>query len=104
MVRKYTEAMDRAKYPEAYEGGKYTKFLQDKARPLLDTLPVPSAFYDEKWQKLLGKYPDLCSKIEQVLVDCASIDEHNALKRRVEKQGLILEELWKHRVKGKPKR
>ena len=103
MVRKWTEAMDRAKYPEAYEAmGKYTSWLQKKARPILDKLPVPSEFYDEKWQKLLGKYPDLCGKIEQVFVDCASIDEYNALKKQVKEQGLILEELWKHRVKGVP--
>ena len=104
MVRKWTEAMDRAKYPEAYEAmGKYTSWLQKKARPILDKLPVPSEFYDEKWQKLLGKYPDLCGKIEQVFVDCASTDEHNALKRRVEELSLVVEELWKHRVRGKAK-
>ena len=81
----------------------YTKFLRNKARPILDKLPVPSEFYDEKWQKLLAEYPDLCSKIEQVFVDSASIYEHNALKKQVKEQGLILEELWKHRVRGKPK-
>ena len=82
----------------------YTKFLRNKARPLLDKLPVPSAFYDETWQKLLAEYPDLCGKIEQVFVDCASVDEHNELKKQVKEQGLIIEELWKHRVRGKPKK
>lgn len=80
MVRKYTEADDRAKYPEAYEAaGKYTEWKQKKARPLLDELPAPTTFYES-----------------------CMLEYVKGLAQQMDELGLIVEELWKHRVEGKP--
>lgn len=92
----------------------YTKFLKTKARPIMDELAhsrgeATADFYDDLWYQILTKHPDLCHKIEQVRMDSASTEEHTALrvevkalKQHVEELSLVVEELWKHRVKGVP--
>ena len=87
--------MDRAKYPECYEE------TLKKARKVIEE--DIDSFYNVPWYELLEKYPKLCSKIEEARMGSASTEEFNALRKQVEELSLIVQELWEHRVRGKPK-
>jgi len=82
----------------------YTKFLRNKAKPLMDKLPAANEFYNDLWYQLVTKHPGLCCKIEELRCDVPSWEEFGALKRQVEEQGVIIQELWKHRVRGVAKK
>ena len=113
MVKEWTEQMDRAKYPEAYEAKKdseYGKWLEITARKAMCEVAALDSFYNPQWFKLVEQYPELCCKIEELRMGVPSMEEHallqaqvRALELQLNEMGLIVAELWEHRVRGKPK-
>lgn len=72
-----------------------------KAHVAMAELDDPDTFYTPKWYALVEKYPDVAYQIESVRVHAASVGELNALQKLVEEQGLIIQKLWEHRVRGR---